>query len=114
MNMKIQLPNGEKHILDESITIYEKLQVTIEFTEMYMDIILDNWESNSVRFFLDSLSNYLQWHKEPEEKGREDKYILSRKKMEKMVRFKKTSKSINFSDMKREHQEILGLEEVEK
>lgn len=71
-----------------------------------------NWEKNQIKFFLDSLANYLVWHKENREEGKrgsEDKEILSRKKMEKMVRFKKTSKEVNFSDLsKSQHESLFG------
>ncbi len=107
LEMKIQLPNGQQHILDENIPIEEKIKVVDEITEEWMPTIRKNWNSNSVKFFLDSLGNYLVWHKEPEEKGREDKDVLSRKKMEKMVRFKKTSKTVNFSDLGKEQRNLL-------
>ncbi len=97
--MNIQLPNGQKHALDDNITIQEKLKVVEDLTNEFMDVIELNFDSNSVRYFLDSLANYLVWHKEPEDKGTEDKEILSVKKMEKLVKFKKTSKTINFTDL---------------
>lgn len=97
--MKIQLPNGRQHNLEESITLEEKLKIVESLTEEFHEIIIKNWNSNSVKFFLDSLTNYLVWHKEIEEKGSEDKEILSRKKVEKLTRYKKTSKQINFTDL---------------
>lgn len=72
-----------------------------------MPILKSNWHSSSVKFFLDTLANYLVWHKETEEKGREDKFVLSRKKMEKLVRHKKTSKTTNFTDLPSELKETL-------
>jgi hypothetical protein len=105
--MKIQLPNGQQHTLDEHISLDDKLKVVEELTEEFMEVIKLNWYSNSVKYFLDSLVNYIVWHKEPEEKGLEDKEILSRKKMEKMVRFKKTSKTTNFSDLSKSDSEKL-------
>lgn len=111
--MKIQLPDGEKHTLDEHITLEDKLVVVKELSEKFLPIIEKNWNSNSVKFFLDSLTNYLVWHKEPEDKGSEDKEILSRKKMEKLVKIKKTSKTTNFTDLSTVHKELLGLEGVE-
>ena len=107
--MKIQLPNGQQLILDEHISIEEKLQIVESLTEEFMTTIKMNWHSNSVKFFLDSLTNYLVWHKEKEEFGREDKEVLSRKKMEKMVKFKKTSKTTNFSDLsKKDVEKLIG------
>ncbi|MFQ3543626.1 hypothetical protein Q7A53_06025 [Halobacillus rhizosphaerae] len=105
--MKIQLPNGSQLDLDESITLEEKLETVENLTEEWMPVIKDNWYSNSVKYFLDSLANYIVWHKEPDDKGLEDKEVMSRKKMEKLVRFKKTSKTINFSDLSTEYKEAL-------
>src|SRR5690606_18140445 len=108
--MKIQLPNGQKSNLDENISFEEKLQIVEDLVEEWMPVIILNWHSNSIKFFLDSLSNYLVWHKEEDEngyKGYEDKEILSRKKMEKLIRFKKDSKQINFTDLSKEHKESL-------
>lgn len=97
--MKIQLPNGEQLTLDEHISLEEKLQIVKDLSEEFMPLLKLNWHSNSVKYFLDTLANYIVWHKEPEEKGTEDKEILSRKKMEKLVKFKKTSKTTNFTDL---------------
>lgn len=97
--MNIQLPDGQKMTLDDHITIQEKLRLVEELTIKFEDIIRENFNSKSIIYFLDSLANYLVWHKELEEKGMEDKEILSVKKMEKLVKFKKTSKTINFTDL---------------
>ncbi|AKQ08551.1 hypothetical protein PQE66_gp245 [Bacillus phage PBC2] len=63
--------------------------------------------SNSVKYFLDTLTNYLVWHKEEDEKWTEDKEVLSRTKVEQMVKFKKRSKYVNFSDLSKEQSELL-------
>lgn len=107
--MKIQLPSGKQRTLDENISLEDKKKIVEDLTEEWMYVIRLNWHSNSVKYFLDSLANYLVWHKEREEgkRGEEDKEILSKKKMEKMVKFKKTSKTINFSDLSKEQSELL-------
>lgn len=135
--MKIQLPNGEQDILDESLSLDEKMAVVVKMSEEWHCLSRKNWESNSIKYFLDTLSNYLVWHKKTKrersggrltlsrrpnnfirfewantencvtEKGREDKYVLSRKKMEMLVRYKKTSKVTNFTDLNQKHKEIL-------
>jgi hypothetical protein len=97
--VKIQLPDGQQHTLDENLALEEKVKIVNELCNRWMPTIQRNWHSNSIKFFLDSLANYLVWHKEPEEKGLEDKEILSRKKLEKLSKFKKTSKTINFTDL---------------
>lgn len=105
--MKIQLPDGRQHILDENITLEEKLKIVEYLVKEFDSIIRINWHSYSVKFFLDSLASYIVWHKEPKEKGLEDKKVLSRKKIEKLTRYKKTSKQINFSDLPTEFKKIL-------
>jgi hypothetical protein len=95
INMKIQLPNGKSHTLDEGITLEEKIQVTEDLTEEWMCLIGENWDSNSIRFFLDSLSNYLVWHKEADESGH-DKEVMSRNKTNRLVRGRKDTL---FSDL---------------
>lgn len=109
--MKIQLPNGEQAELNESLTLEEKMEVVNTYTQEWEDSISANWEKNQIKFFLDTLSNYLVWHKEPEIKhagaGSEDKEILSRKKLEMMSKFKKTSKTINFSNLNKQDSGLL-------
>ena len=108
--VRIQLSNGQIVTLDESIEIKDKIDAVTDLVDEWMPILIVNWNSNAVKYFLDSLSNYIVWHKEEKEKGKEDKEVLSRKKMEKMVRFKKTSKQVNFSDMpKNEKEKFFGV-----
>lgn len=72
-----------------------------------MPIIRLNWNSNSVKYFLDTLANYLVWHKEEELKGTEDTEVLSRGKLEQMNKFKKRSKTVNFTDLTVDQRETL-------
>lgn len=108
--LKIQLPDGREKNLDENISLEEKVKVVEELSEEFLSTIQRNWNSNSVKFFLDSLANYMVWHKESEEKGLEDKEIMSRKKMEKLIRMKKTSKSLPFSSLTTLQKESIGLD----
>jgi len=105
--MKIQLPDGKQRTLDEHIPLEDKKRIVEDLTEEWMTIIKLNWHSNSVKYFLDSLANYLVWHKEEDLKWTEDKEVLSRTKIEQMVRFKKRSKCINFSDLPEDQAELL-------
>lgn len=105
--MKIQLPNGENHTLEDGVSLQEKVRIVEQLTEEWMPIIRLNWYSNSIKYFLDSLANYLVWHKELDEKGNEDKEILSRAKLEQMHKFKKRSKSVNFTDLSLDQKELL-------
>lgn len=107
--MKIQLPNGQKDDLNENITIEEKKQVVEELTERWMPTILQNWDSNSVRFFLDGLSNYLVWHKEEDQKNKQDKDVLSIKRIEEMEG-KRKAKNIPFSCLSKTQKEAFGLD----
>ncbi|UUV45910.1 hypothetical protein [Bacillus phage vB_BanS-Thrax1] len=105
--MKIQLPDGNQRTLDENITLEEKKSIVEDLTEEWMTIIKLNWHSNSVKYFLDTLANYLVWHKDEDEKWTEDKEVLSRTKIEQMVKLKKRSKQVNFSDLPKEQYELL-------
>ncbi|AYP68237.1 hypothetical protein PQE75_gp105 [Bacillus phage vB_BcoS-136] len=93
--MKIQLPNGQKSILDDSISLEEKVKIVEDLTEEWMTVIKLNWDSNSVKFFLDSLANYLVWHKEEEDTSH-DKEVMSRNKTNRLLRGRK---DIPFSNL---------------
>lgn len=101
--MKIQLPNGQQHTLDDNITLDEKLQVVEDLTEEFMPLIKLNWHSNSVKFFLDSLSNYLVWHKE-EGESNHDKEVMSKNKTNRLIRGRK---DIPFSNLSKSDSEKL-------
>lgn len=105
--MKIQLPNGEKVELKNGISLEEKVEVVKELTAEWQDEIERGWGSNAIKFFLDSLTNYLVWHKEEEDKGKEDKYIMSKKKLDKLSNHRKDSKTTNFSSLNSKDREIL-------
>lgn len=108
--MKVQLPNSDKIELDTNISLKEKMEVVKQLTEEWMSVITQNWNDNKVKYFLDTLTNYLVWHKDGRQngqKGNEDKYVLSKKKVDKLSNHRKDSKTINFSDLPCEIKEIL-------
>ena len=107
--MKIQLPNGNKLTLEENITLDEKLKKVEDLTTEWHSTIQKNWDSNSVRFFLDALANYLCWHKDEDDKFSQDKKILSVYKVEKMEG-KRKAPSIPFSSLSVSQKESLGLD----
>jgi hypothetical protein len=107
--MKIQLPNGNRLTLDENITLEQKLIIVEDLTTEWHSTIQSNWDSNSVRFFLDGLANYLCWHKDEDNKNKQDKEILSVFKVEKMEGKRKAS-SIPFSSLSVSQKESLGLD----
>lgn len=103
--MKIQLPNGQDFILDENITIEEKIAVTYQLTNEWLTVIEENWKnSEEVRYFLDSLANYLVWHKEPEISEYEDKEVMSRNKTNRLHRGRK---DIPFSCLSENDKELI-------
>jgi len=107
--MRIRLPNGKRHELDTSIELQHKIRVVNDLIEEWRPVIEENWFNNSVKYFLDSLSNYLVWHKDkktPKRRGKENKHILSQKKIERLNKYKKGSKEILFSDLR--NKELLG------
>lgn len=102
--MKIQLPNGQQRNLDDNLTIDEKKEVVVGLVEEFDDIIHSNWDGNAVKFFLDSMTNYLVWHKSEEESGKHDKEVMSRNKTNRMIRGRK---DIPFSDLSAKDREQL-------
>lgn len=101
--MKIQLPNGKKKTLDDDITLEEKKEVVQQLTDKWEAIIRLNWNSQSVKYFLDSLANYLVWHKEDENQS-EDKEVMSRNKTNRLHRGRK---DIPFSCLNDKDTELL-------
>lgn len=107
--MKIQLPDGTKKVLDENLTLSEKKAVVEQMVDEWNPIILGNWDSLSVRRFLDTLADYLVWHKEEEMKNKQDKVVLSIERV-KQMEGKRKSMSIPFSSLSAFKREFLGLE----
>lgn len=61
--VRIQLPDGRKTNLEDDISFAEKKRKVLDLIKEWKDVCLENWHSNSVKYFLDSLTNYLLWHK---------------------------------------------------
>lgn len=102
--MKIQLPNGQRHELDDGISLDEKVLVVEKLVKDWERIIILNWNSNSVRFFLDSLANYLVWHKEIPNDISEDKEVMSKNKTNRLYRGRV---DIPFSSLNSHQKELL-------
>lgn len=102
--MKIQLPNGKQHELEDGISLEQKVEVVEELTRKWQKEIEKNWDSNTVRYFLDSLSNYLVWHKENIDSKEEDKVVMSRNKTNRLHRGRK---DIPFSNLNNRDKENL-------
>lgn len=75
----------------------------------WADEIESNWDSLTIRFFLNNLADYLVWHKEEEDKGNEDKEVLSVRKVEEM-NGKRKNRSIPISSLSKPQRESLGFE----
>jgi len=101
--MKIQLPNGNQRTLDDDLSLDEKKSIVEDLTEEWMTIIKLNWHSNSVKYFLDSLANYLVWHKN-EEAVKEDKDVMSKNKTNRLHRGRK---DVPFSCLGEKDRELL-------
>lgn len=106
--MKIQLPNGEKVNLEEDMELQNKIEKVSELILEWSDLIEQNWESINIRFFLDGLANYLVWHKEVEDKGKEDKDVLSIRKIEEMTGIRR-GKGVPFTSLSKSQKEEMGL-----
>ena len=102
--MKIQLPNGKQHTLDDDITLEEKIVEVNNLLKEWEFEIHNGWDSNAVKFFLDSLSNYLVWHRDDEDSNKEDKEVMSRNKTNRLYRGRK---DIPFSSLSKDDKSIL-------
>jgi hypothetical protein len=111
-NMKIQLPNGKKHSLDETISLEDKVKVVEDLTSEWNEVIIQNWNSNSIRFFLDSLANYLVWHKDDVSDITEDKEVMSKNKTNRLHRGRKDIpfSSLSTTDREKLFGEVRGAE----
>jgi hypothetical protein len=101
--MKIILPDGQKVSLDTTLTYEERLNVVNKINEEWEDHFRDSWNNNSVKICLEVLANYLLLSG----KEREDKEIMSMKKMKQMVRGDR--KSTAFSSLSYSDKMALGL-----
>lgn len=104
--VKIELPNGERVYLDRNISIEDKQKIVERLVDEWQYEIELNWDGDSIRYFLDGLANYLVWHKEDDEKGLEDRDVLSIRKIEEMVG-KRKGKSVPFTSLSKPQKEIL-------
>ena len=105
-------PNGSKINLEEDISIEEKLKVVNGLLSDWDSIFELGWNvnNNRITFFVDGLANYLVWHKELDEKGKEDKEVLSIRKVEEMEG-KRRPMSTPFTYLSDSQKEMLGMEE---
>ncbi|SDX94963.1 hypothetical protein [Thermoactinomyces sp. DSM 45892] len=111
--MKIILPNGEVVELDQHLNIHEKKEIVEKLKCEWIDTITKDkyaWFNNNTKYFLDSLANYLVWHKDNIDKCKHDKEVLSKKRVDKLSNFRKDSKEIPFSNLPKEQQQDLGIE----
>lgn len=104
--MKVLLPSGIEHELDEKLELSEKIAKVEELLFEHSESIINNWKSDNVKFFLDSLSNYLVWHKEDGESGH-DKEVMSKNKTNRMIRGRKDTP---FSSLGKQSKEMLFCE----
>ena len=104
--MKIILPNGNETRLDDGLTLEEKVKKVEELVNEFSEVIFENWKSDNVKFFLDSLSNYLMWHKEDGDRSH-DKEVMSRNKTNRMVRGRKDTP---FSSLSKQNKDTLFCE----
>ena len=104
--MKIILPNGSETRLDDGLNLEDKIKKVEELVNEFSEVIFENWKSDNVKFFLDSLSNYLMWHKEDGDRSH-DKEVMSRNKTNRMVRGRKDTP---FSSLSKQSKDTLFCE----
>lgn len=104
--MKITLPNGERCELNDNLNIEDKRKEVSMLMEEWDESIHHGWLSDSIKYFLDSLSNYLVWHKEKDGTENniniEDKYVMSRNKTNRLHRGRKDIPFSSLNDSNKE------------
>jgi hypothetical protein len=105
--VKLRLPNDEVIILDTKLDYNNRREVVENILKEWKDHFEETWSLNKTKVCLEILSNYLCNVKEEEDRNKEDKYVLSSTKIKKMIRG--DSKTTNFSNLPKEHQQLIGL-----
>lgn len=82
--MKVVLPNQQAIYLDHELEIDEKMKIVESLLCEWEEIIYENWLSDSVKCFLDSLATFLLWKK------KKDKSMLSKNQLNLMKRSDRT------------------------
>lgn len=108
--MKVLLPNGESKYLKEYSNLNKRSKEVEELTERFSLEISMFWEDDRIKYFLDTLANYLVWHKDEDMFGEEDKEVMSIRKIEEMNGERK-SKSIPFTYLNSIQREEIGLDD---
>lgn len=104
--MKLKLPDDETVVLDNSLPIEDKVQQVQQILSEWEDKFHRSWETGKTKVCLDVLSNYLVFHKEEDQKKKEDKYVMSNKKVKQMKRGTRTTP---FSMLPDSHKVLFGL-----
>lgn len=105
--MKLKCPDGKEIILDDNLDLSEKFQLITNIANMYDLYIKGNWESSSVKFFLNGLSNYIIYHKELEN-ANTNLDIMSKSRIKKLNKFDKNN--VLFSELNLLDQMVLGID----
>lgn len=103
--MRVVTPDNKTIFLDDKADLDERMKIVKQLTEQYQEYYDNAWETNSVKFFLDRLSTYVNTGFK--EKYTHDKEVLSLSKLKKMNRGDKRVR--NFSDLSLEKKVRLGL-----
>lgn len=105
--MKLKCPDGKEIILDDNLDLSEKFQLIKNIANMYDLYITGNWESSSVKFFLNGLSNYIIYHKELDSSNTNSD-IMSKSRIKKLKKFDKNN--VLFSELNLFDQVALGID----
>ena len=91
-----------------------KTTVEIDHSDLSLDEVMDAFQTllDGMGYHHDGFKQWVleraaEYQEEEDEKWTEDKEVLSRTKVEQMVKFKKRSKCVNFSDLPNEQYELL-------
>lgn len=107
--MKIKLPDGSKIKLPDDNTLDERMDIVSRLLLEQDDMILENYSSKQVEFFLNGCSNYLVWYIEGTYDKDRDSVIIHREKHGKMNKYDKNN--ILFSNLSQEDKIRYGIED---
>lgn len=111
--MKITMTDGTTVELSNTKDIEERMAIVNGILNSYGECELEMlWNQPSTKYMLEGLANYLVWCKDEEELYKQDKEVMSKRKMKMLNKF--DDKNIQFSVLSKTDQRTIGIGEVEE
>ena len=107
--MKIKLPDGSKIKLPDDNTMTDRIEIVERLLLEQDEMILENYSSQQVKYFLEGCSNYIIWYIEGQWTKEKDGDIIHKDKHLKINKYDK--KNIPFSMLSMEDKIRYGIED---